>query len=270
MSIWKPISLFSMVLLLVLAVTGCSPVLPATSLVANQPAVQAAASSPLTQVSQNTASPTGGITVVGIGQVSAAPDLAQINVGVTTDGTEIKQAVTDNNNKMSALLDSLKAAGIAEKDIQTMNFSVSVDQQPVPTKGTVDNVSPESPAPVYHVNNQVQVTVRDLSKLSDILDKSVTSGANTIFGVSFSFSDPSKLQDDARAKAVADAKSRAEKLAQLEGLTLGNVLSVQEVSGMPGPIFDAARSSYGMGGGAPIQTGDMQVTVNLQVSYSIK
>jgi uncharacterized protein YggE len=123
------------------------------------------------------------------------------------------------------------------------------------------------------VNNQVNVTVRDVAKLGDVLDKTVAAGANNIYGVNFSVDDTSKLEADARAKAIADAKARAENLAKLTGVTLGDVLSVSEVIGGASPIFEGARASVAMGlggGGAPIQPGELEVNMNVQVTYAIK
>ena len=124
-------------------------------------------------------------------------------------------------------------------------------------------------AMTYHVTNQVEVTVRDVSKLGDILDKAVASGANNIYGVNFSVDDTSKLEADARAKAIADAKARAASLAQLAGVQLGDVVSVSEVIGSNGPVYAAMASGMG-GGGTPIQPGELNVNMSVQVTFAIK
>jgi uncharacterized protein YggE len=115
--------------------------------------------------------------------------------------------------------------------------------------------------------------VRDVNKLGDVLDKVVAAGANNVYGVSFSVDDTSKLEADARAKAVADAKARADSLARLTGVTLGDVVSVSEVIGGPGPVYEAARMSAAAGlggGGAPIQPGELEVNMSIQVTFAIK
>jgi len=160
------------------------------------------------------------------------------------------------------LLNSLKSAGIDSKDIRTTNFSIYADRQP-----SIDQAEGQGTS-IYHVTNQVEVTIRDLSKVSEILDIAVASGANNIYGVNFSISDQSKLQDDARTKAVADAKARAEKLAQLQGLTLGSVIAVEEVNNYAQPLY--AADSLGKGGAAPIESGSLQVSLSIQVTYAIK
>ena len=109
--------------------------------------------------------------------------------------------------------------------------------------------------------------MRDLSKLPDILDKVVTAGANNIFGVNFGISNPASLQDSARAAAVKDALAKAQALAKLEGVTLGDVISVSESSSSGGPV----PMAYGLGGGGtPIEPGAQDVTISLQVTYAIK
>lgn len=205
-----------------------------------------------------------GITVTGTGTVSGSPDMVQVSVGVVTQGSTVQDAVNANQTQMNALLAAVKALGIADSDIQTSNFNVSTQNNVKPAAPG----SPETNSVSYDVNNQVQVTLRDVSKLSDLLDKVVSAGANNIYGVNFGISDPSKLQDDARAKAVQDATSRAQSLAKLEGVTLGSVISVTETSGYPGVVYPSAAGLGG--GGTPIQPGQLQVSVSLQVTYAIK
>ncbi len=206
----------------------------------------------------------GGISVTGTGTVTGTPDMVQVSVGVVTQGTTVQDAVSANAIQMNALLSALKALGVADKDIQTSNYNLSTQNNPKPVApgGT------ETTETTYYVNNQVQVTLLDVSKLGDLLDKLVAAGANNIYGVSFGISDPSQLEDQARAKAVQDASNRAQSLAKLEGVTLGSVVSVSETSGYPGTVYPAAAGLGG--GGTPIQPGQLQVSVSLQVTYAIK
>ena len=208
-----------------------------------------------------------GITVVGVGKASGAPDVANISVGVETQADTVQQAVADNKAKMAQLLDALKALGIADKDIQTSNYGVYTERQPVPSSEGKSGAGPT----IYHVNNQVNVIVRDVNKLGDALDKTVAAGANNIYGISFSVDDTTRLQADARAKAVADARTRAESLAKLAGVTLGDVVSVSEVIGSSVPMYDAPRAAMGLGGGGtPVQPGELEVSTSVQVTFAIK
>lgn len=212
---------------------------------------------------QQGGSVTRGITVVGVGKAAGTPDVARISVGVDTDSDSVQKAVDDNKAKMAALLEALKQLGIAEKDIRTSNYSVYTQQQPSPDGRTTLSVS-------YRVSNQVEVTVRDVSQLGDILDKAVAAGANNIYGVNFSVEDTSKLEADARAKAIADAKARAASLAQLAGVEVGDVLSISEVIGGVQPLYRTDVAMGLGGGGTPIQPGELSIDMSVQVTFAIK
>jgi uncharacterized protein YggE len=204
------------------------------------------------------------ITVVGTGQASGTPDVATVNIGIDTQSSNVQQAVSDNRTKMNALLDALKGQGIADNDIQTSNYSVYTEQQQ-----NSPGKTPTASALTYRVSNQVNVTVRDVSKLGDVLDTVVSAGANNVYGVSFSVADPSSLQGDARAKAMADAKVRAESLASLAGVGLGDVVSISEVVNSVTPMYRAEAVASGVGG-TPIQPGTLDVSMSVQVSYAIR
>ena len=228
-------------------------------------AVYSAAAAPAAQVA-GTAVRT--ITVVGTGKASGAPDVAHVNVGVETQGPSLQQVVDDNKTKMATLLAALKAQNIADKDIRTSNYSVYVENQQ-PPQPAVEGTARPGPV-IYHVSNQVDVTVRDIAKLGDVLDKAVAAGANNVYGVNFSVDDPTKLQGMARANAIADAKARAQDLAGLTGLTLGDVISVSEVISSPSPVFAAAVEARSLAAPVPIQPGELEVSMNVQVTYAIK
>jgi uncharacterized protein YggE len=206
-----------------------------------------------------------GITVVGIGKVTGKPDIARVTVGIETQAPSLQTAVDDNKAKMTVLLDTLKKLGLADKDIQTSNYSVYTERVTPPTPGAEVNTDQM----IYHVTNQVDVIVRDVNQLGDVLDKAVAAGANNIYGVNFSVEDTSKLESDARAKAVADAKSRAESLAQLNGLQLGEVLSVSEVIGGSAYPMDYGVKGLG-GGGTPVQPGELEMSLSIQITYAVK
>jgi len=214
-----------------------------------------------------TYSPSEIITVVGQGSVRVKPDLAQVSIGVNTSAESISQAVTDNETKMTAILAALEKAGVAEKDIQTMNYSIQLDnsQGPIPAAGS----STEPTKPTYTVSNMVNVTVRNLDSVGDVLDAAIAAGANNIWGISFSVSDSTTAQSDARAKAIDDAKARAQALADLNGVKLGPVMSVSEiVSGGPIPLPAVYESAAAKGG--TISPGELEISYQVQVSYFIQ
>jgi uncharacterized protein YggE len=220
-----------------------------------------------TPADQPTYSPSEIITVVGQGSVHVKPDIAQVSIGVNTSAESISQAVADNEAKMTAILAALEKAGVAEKDIQTMNYSIQLDnsQGPVPATGS----SAEPTKPTYTVSNMVNVTVRNLDSVGDVLDAAIEAGANNIWGISFAVSDPTAAQSDARVKAIDDAKARAQALADLNGVKLGPVMSVSEtVSGGPVPLPAAYESAAAKGG--TISPGELEISYQVQVSYFIQ
>jgi len=205
------------------------------------------------------------ITAVGTGKVTGKPDIARVTVGVETQAPSLQTAVDENKAKMSGLLDTLKKLGLADKDIRTSNYSVYTERVSSSTPGAEASANQM----IYHVTNQVEVTVRDVNQIGDVLDKAVAAGANNIYGVNFSVEDTAKLEADARAKAVADAKARAESLAQLNDVQLGEVLTVSEVVGGAMPIY---RDAMGLGGGGstPVQPGELEMSFSVQITYAVK
>ena len=214
-------------------------------------------------------SPVQTITVVGHGSVRLEPDVARVSIGLETMGESVSEAVEANGAKMDAILAALEGAGIAQEDIQTTNYSVQVDRSPeqLPRAGGTGS---DEPQPRYRVSNMVNVTIRDLDKVSETLDAVIEAGANNIWGVSFSLEDSTDAQAGARARAVEDAQARAESLAELGGVELGPVMSMSEIIGggaVPMPVMAAERA---MGGAGPISPGEVEVSYQLQVSYFIE
>ncbi len=204
------------------------------------------------------------ITVVGEGTVSTTPDVAQIQVGVQVKGDNAQEASAEAAETMDAILAALKDAGVATKDIQTTGYNIFVEQRTGPDGVATDQV-------MYHVSNSVSVTVRDLDTVGDVLDAAIAAGANNIYGVNFSIDDPDEVMAEARKKASEDALARAEELAGLHGVALGEVVSVSEViDGMAVPMYASVNANMGMGSAAgPIAPGELEMTARLQVVYAI-
>jgi len=205
------------------------------------------------------------ITVVGEGQVNAAPDIAVVQVGVQVIDPDVKVATNSAAEAMNNLLAALKGEGIAEKDIQTSYYSVYVDR-PYGPQGPSDQVQ-------YQVSNNMQVTIRDLDRVTEILGVAIESGANSINSVEFRLSGTSSLQSEARSKAVDKAKAKAEELAELNGVAVGEVVRISEVVDQGAYFvseqsYAAADTGFG-GGGGPISPGDVTVTAQLQITYAI-
>ncbi|MCX6045263.1 MAG: SIMPL domain-containing protein [Chloroflexi bacterium] len=205
------------------------------------------------------------ITVVGEGKVSIKPDMALATIGVEVIKPTVKEASAENKATIAAVLEALKAQGIAEKDIQTSGFSIYAERY---------NQDGASEQIRYHVSNNVSVVIRNLDKVGDTLDAAIEAGANNIYGVNFSVSDPTKLESETRAKAIDNAKAKAADLAKLTGVTVGDVVSVSEVvGGNGGGVYQSnfAKSDMAMGGGGatPVNPGELELSMQLQVVYSI-
>jgi uncharacterized protein YggE len=203
------------------------------------------------------------ITVVGEGKVSAQPDMAQINMGIEVVGPDVKEASSQAETAMNGLLTALKGEGVAEKDIQTSYYNVWVER-PYAQQG-----GPSGEA-IYHVSNSVNVTVRDLANVANLLGKAIEAGANNINSINFSLADPSPLRSEAREKAVTNAEAKAAELAGLNGVQVGQVVRISEVVGGVAPYEYAAAAGIGGGGGGPISPGEVEVTVQLQITYDIQ
>lgn len=202
------------------------------------------------------------ISVSGEATMSAAPDLAQIDAGVASDAKSAKEASDANNAAMSKVLAALKGAGIAEKDYQTSRLSLQPQYGQNKSTGA-------SPVVGFRASNRVTVKIRDVTKVAGIIDTLVGAGANDIGNISFEVTQASKLLDDARVQAVADARRKAEIYAKATGVTLGAPLSVSE-GGAPVPLFKARMATAPMAAPAAVAPGEETLSVTVNVSWAIK
>jgi uncharacterized protein YggE len=200
------------------------------------------------------------ISVTGEATVSVPPDLAEVDGGVTSDAKTAREASEANNAAMGKVLLALKGAGIEEKDFQTSRLSL----QPQSAPGR------SGPAAIvgYRASNRVTVRVRDVTKVASVIDTLVGAGANDIGGINFMVSQASKLLDDAREQAVADARRKAEIYAKAAGVTLGAPLSITE-GGSPGPM-PFRKMMGGMAAATPVAQGEETLSVTVSVSWAIK
>lgn len=212
-----------------------------------------------TQAAQVSVDTRRSITVVGTGEIKGTPDTATVQVGVQSEGTNAREALTANGTQMQALLAKLREAGIADKDIQTSNFNIS------PAYNNDGRA-----VTGYQVNNTVAVTIRDISTASDLLDKVVTAGANNVYGVSFGFATPAALQADARLAAIADARTRADAMAQASGATLGQVLIITETAGASIAPMPLMQRDMAAGNATSIHAGALGVQAQVQVTFELR
>ena len=204
--------------------------------------------------------PPAAISVTGEASVSVPPDLALVDGGVTSEAKTAREASDANNNAMGKVLLALKTAGIDQKDVQTSRLSLQPQSAP--------NRTGPSAITGYRASNRVTSRVRDVAKVANVIDTLVGAGANEIGGINFMVSQASKLLDEARDKAVADARRKAEIYARAAGVTLGAPLSISE-EGSPGPM-PYRKMTAGMAASAPVAQGEETLSVTVNVSWAIK
>jgi uncharacterized protein YggE len=210
------------------------------------------------------AAPPRALTAGGMGEARGVPDQAELSTGVVTQGRNAAAALTANARAMNAVFAALKAAGIAEKDIQTT--SVSVSPQYTESK-------PGQPARIasYEVTDTVHVVVHGLDKLGATIDALVGAGSNQIDGPNFSIADPKPLLAKAREDAVKDATEKAQTLARAAGVTLGPILSINESGGYspPQPVRAMAFMAKAEAP-TPVAAGEQSVTANVSITWEIR
>lgn len=201
------------------------------------------------------------ISISGVGKVLAKPDIGQVDLSVVSDAASVAAAQKDNTDKMNKITQAMKDLGIDEKDLQTVNYSIYPRYQY--TKGKSEIIG-------YEVSQTLEVKIRNLDKSGDILGKAASLGANQVGSLTFTFDNPESFQSQARQKAVADAKQKAQDLAEGLGVSLGKITSFSEtVSGEPS-VYPLAMGVGGGGESTPqIQTGQNEVQVNVTLSYEI-
>ncbi len=207
---------------------------------------------------------TRSVSVNGFGKVTIVPDIAIINVGVRTEAEVITDALEGNTAQANAIARALKDLGIEEKDIQTSNFNIYPNDRWNPMTGEVEGRS-------FVVENTVNVTVRDLPGLGQVLNVVVDAGANSIYGITFNVEDRSAAIAEARDLAIQDAKAKAGAIADSAGVQLGEIISISVFEGSAYyPYYD------GMGGGAaleaaavPISAGTLTIIMESNLTYAI-
>jgi uncharacterized protein YggE len=199
------------------------------------------------------------INVTGTGTVEAAPDIATLSIGVTTQGDTAAAALAANSASLDAVLARLAAAGVDPRDMQTSNLSLN------PNWTGYDNNNPVISS--YVASNMLTITIRKLDTLGTVLDAAVQDGANTLNGLTFAVADPKPLLDEARTEAVADARARAELLAAAAGVKLGKIVSIAEAGTgePPVPMYKAELSAVPV----PVVGGEVGMSASVTIFYEI-
>lgn len=206
------------------------------------------------------------IHVTGRGQVSAAPDMAVVLLGVQTEAETAADALSANSEQMQTVISATVEAGIAEEDLRTTGLRLQPRyERPDP------ETEPEGPPEIvgYQAANQVEITVRELDGLGDLLDAAVAAGANTIESIRFEISDQEALLTEARTAAMEDAIAQAGLLTSLAGAELGPVMTIRTIDGAR-PVAAQAFAAEESAAAVPVQPGRQTVEVTVQVSWAIE
>jgi len=200
------------------------------------------------------------VSVVGEASVEVTPDVAIVSAGVTSQGKTAREASDANGRLMEPVIAALRVGGIRADDIQTARISI----QPLhdPNRSTAGRIV------AFQASNQVTVKLRDVTKVSDVIDRLLGAGANTLSGVEFLVADPSVATDQARAQAIADAKRKAEIYAKAIGAQLGRPVSVAEEAQSPRFLRSAAPAMAAAT--TPVAPGEETLRVSVTVTYELQ
>jgi uncharacterized protein len=204
---------------------------------------------------------TGTIVVSGTGRVAVQPDVADLRLGVTVAKPTVEAARGEAAATMDAILRAVDGAGVARADVRTAMLSVQ------PRYDYRDGRAPVLTG--YEIANVVEVSVRDLSALGDVIDATLTAGATSMDALSFRLADPRPAEREARRQAMAEARSRADVLAEAAGVTVQGVSDIVEGQPVrpPGPVAKAQRMALAADAGTPVEAGTLEVAVTVSVTY---
>jgi hypothetical protein len=202
------------------------------------------------------------LTLSASGETRLAPDMATVTLGVTASAPTAAGAMQQDAGLMTRVIAALRRQGVAERDIQTANINVQAQyafpqNQPRQLTG-------------YQASNQLSVAVRDLARLGAVLDGAAAGGANEINGVSFGLKDPGSAEDEARIKAVAALKAKADLYARATGYTLGRLVNLSEGGGYtPGPVRPLPMTALAKAAATPVEAGELAVRIEVSAVYEM-
>ena len=206
------------------------------------------------------------ITVSGTGKVYAKPDIALVSFGVKTTGLTVAGVTKNNTDQMNAIIAAVKALKVDDKDIQTTNYSLSPNYNYTQDRGQIFEG--------YILEQNIQVKIRDFTKIGDIMSQATSSGANLVGSLQFTIDNPEQFREQARAKAIAQAKANAQNLAKESGMGLGKLINVYE-GYSPSPImYNSMAKGGGIADSAPtapvIQPGQQEIDVTINLTYQVR
>jgi uncharacterized protein YggE len=212
---------------------------------------------------QRPRSDSGSIVVSGTGRIAVQPDIADVRLGVTVTRPTVDTARAEAGRTMEAILAAVSDAGVARSDVQTSTVSVQPRH---------DHRDGRAPALVgYEVANVAQVTVRNLARLGAVVDWTLAAGATSLDGLTFRIANPAPAEREARVRAMAEARSRAEVLADAAGVTIEGVIEIVEGERgrPPMPFPKAERMAMSADGPTPVEGGTIEVAVTVTVTFRV-
>lgn len=203
---------------------------------------------------------TDSFEVSGIGEVDQKPDTAVISLGVQTQGTSVKTAQDSLNTSINSVTSAIKKQGIQDADIQTQNYSINPNY---------DFNSGTQKITGYTANTTLKIKVRDLSKINSVVDAATANGANQVGEIIFTVNDPTKFENQARDKAILEAKTRAETAARAVGFRLGRIISYSEDFGDKDQPIPMIQNAVKADTTTQIQPGSTTIRVEVFLNYEI-
>lgn len=221
---------------------------------------------PALAAAQGKPGPAPRIVVSGEGEATLKPDLAMLSLGVMREAASAGEALSENNKAMAAVIAAMKAAGVAERDLQTAGLQISPRYEYTQREdGTQD-----AKLVAYQVTNTIAVRIREIVRAGEIIDQAVALGVNAGGGISFSNENPKPALTEARKKAVADAFDKARTLAEAAGTTLGRVTEISDTVMMSPPIPMMAKAMAADSAAAPVEPGENAYSVQVNVTFEMK
>lgn len=214
------------------------------------------------------------ITISGTGEVYVKPDLGLITFSTLTQASTVAEALSQNTVKMNSVIEVVKKEGVQDKDLKTTNFSIYPKYEWHRELNCFISSCPLSRRVLtgYEVSQSLQVKIRDLVKIGDIIQSATDQGANQVSSLQFTVDDQDGLKEEAREQAIKEAKDKAETLARQLDIKLVRIVNFSEGGQFPQPYYSyATEDALSKGGGAPsIETGENKIQVTVSLTYQIK
>ena len=203
------------------------------------------------------------ITISAEGKVTVTPDVARISFSVVTDGQTADEVQQKNSEAMNKVIGFVKSSGVADDDIKTVGYNLYP---------RYDYIEGRQVSAGYSLTQTLQVKIRDLKKVGDVLAGTVARGANQVTNIEYFVDDPDNFRAEARAKAFDKAEAKAKELTKLADVRLGKVVTFSESFNGTVPVFYEKAYAMGIGGGSAPDTeaGSQEITVNVNVVFEIK